>query len=145
MYRRDYILRLIERFGRMLIALRNRILRREITAEDVRREIHEVAEEAGLDLGIARQLDPQMLLMWLSPTGEIDEPKFWLMAELLYLEGMAGHEGDTGDRGRADLTRARAIYARLAQDWRPSAALPSAGERCDEISRLLQKQGEGPS
>lgn len=33
MYRRDYILRLIERFGQMLIALRNRILRRELDSD----------------------------------------------------------------------------------------------------------------
>lgn len=137
MYRRDYILRLIERFGHILRALRDRILRREITMEEFHREIHEIAGEAGLDLELARQLDPRMLLMWLSPTGDIDEPKFWLMAELLYLEGMnAGGTGPDG-AGREDLARARAIYGRLPADWRPSANFPSAGERYDEISRLL--------
>lgn len=138
MYRRDYVLRLIERFGRMLIALRNRILRREITAEDLRLEIHEIAQQAGLDLEIARRLDPQMLLMWLSPTGEVDEPKFWLMAELLYLEGIDAREAGSGDGGRADLARASAVFARLPADWKPSAELASAGERRVEIDRLLQ-------
>lgn len=143
MYRRDYILRLIERFGRMLIALRNRIFNREITEEDLRGEIHEIAREAGLDLNLARQLDPQMLLMWLSPTGEVDEPKFWLMAELLYLEGMEAVKASVGDAGRADLARARAIYGRLPAGWRPSENLASAGERCKEISILLE--GTGPA
>jgi len=138
MYSRDYVLRLIERFGRMLIALRNRILRREITAEELRREIHDIAQQAGLDLDLARRLDPQMLLMWLSPTGEIDEPKFWLMAELLYLEGMDAREAGAGDAARADFARARAILARLPADWRPAGSLASAGERGDEIEQLLE-------
>ena len=137
MYKRDYILRLIERFARGLIVLRNRIFNREITDEDLRRDIYEIAREAGLDLTLARQLDPQMLLMWLSPTGEIDEPKFWLFAELLYLEGMNAREAGTGDGGRADLARAAAIYERLPADWRPSENLASAGERCKEISILV--------
>ena len=139
MYRRDYILRLIERFGRMLVALRNRILRRELTVEELHREIHEIAQQAGLDLELARQLDPQVLLMWLSPTGEVDEPKFWLMAELLYLEGIDARAGGTDDRWRGDLTRAHAIFARLQPDWKPSADLASAGERCAEIDRLLSQ------
>src|ERR671918_2905356 len=119
MYRRDYVLRLIERFGRMLIALRNRILGRQITAEDLRREIHDIAEQAGLDLDLARRLDPPMLLMWLEPTGEIDEPKFWLMAELLYLEAMDAREAAAGEAGRPDLERANAIFARLPSEWKP--------------------------
>jgi hypothetical protein len=79
-----------------------------------------------------------MLLMWLSATGEIDEPKFWLLAELLYLEGMTAREAASSDRGRADLARARAIYARLPADWRPSVDLPSAGERLTEIAAVLE-------
>jgi hypothetical protein len=79
-----------------------------------------------------------MLLMWLSPTGELDEPKFWLMAELLYLEGIDARAAAAGDAGRADLARAQAIFARLPADWRPSSALASAGERCAEIGRLLE-------
>jgi hypothetical protein len=137
MYRRDYVLRLIERFGRMLIALRNRILGREITVEELHREIHEIAQQAGLDLDLARQLDPKMLLMWLSPTGEVDEPKFWLMAELLYLEGIDARQAGPGDAWRGDLARAGAIFARLPPDWKPAAGLESAGQRCAEIDRLL--------
>ena len=137
MYRRDYIIRLIEQFARILIALRDQILRRELTVEDLRREIHEIAQQAGLDLTLARQLDPQMLLMWLAPTGEIDEPKFWLMAELLYLEGMDAREAARDDRGAADLARAHAIFALLPADWRPAEGLASAAERCAEIAQLI--------
>jgi hypothetical protein len=136
MYRRDYILRLIERFGRMLIALRNRIQRRELETADLRAEIGEVAQQAGLDLEIARTLDPGSLLMWLAPTGEIDEPRLWLMAELLYLEGLHAISSATGE-GRRDLERALAIYSRLPPEWKPSDDFPTATERISELRRLL--------
>lgn len=137
MYRRDYIIRLIERFGRALLMLRDRILKRQVQFADVRAEIHEVAREAGLDIDVARQLDAGMLLMWLSPTGEIDEPRFWLLAELLFLEGLASHEAGSGDGGHGDLARALAIYAKIAPSWRPNDQLASAGERCLEIQAIL--------
>ena len=88
MYRQDYVLRLIERLGSALIALRNRILRRERDETGIRTEIAEIAGQAGLDLAVARSLDPDMLLMWLAPTGQPDPAKLWLLAELLYLEGL---------------------------------------------------------
>jgi hypothetical protein len=140
MYRRDYMIRLIEQFARALIAVRNRIIRGELTQEELRREIAEIGEHAGLDLNTARQLDPQMLLMWLAPTGDIDEPKFWLLAELLYLEGIEARTMGTGDRGDADLARARAIFARLPPEWQPADGLASARERITEIDRLRRKE-----
>jgi hypothetical protein len=137
-YRRDYVIRLIERLANALIALRNRILKREGESGEVLRLIREIAAEAGLDLTVARSLDPATLLMWLAPTGEIDEPRLWLMAELLYLEGLEGR--NSGREGwRADLERAHAIYSRLPSGWRPSEALASPHERATELRRLLQE------
>jgi hypothetical protein len=140
MYRRDYILRLIERFGRMLVALRNRILKRELESEQARAEIHEIAQESGLDLDVARQLDPGMLLMWLAPGDDVDEGKLWLMGELLYLEGLDARETGSGDGGRGDLERALALFGRLPAAWRPHPDLPSAGERAAEIGGLLDSR-----
>jgi hypothetical protein len=137
-YRRDYILRLIERFGQMLIALRNRLLRRETDSDQARAEIHEMAEMAGLDLDVARQLDPATLLIWLAPGDDVDEAKLWLMAELLYLEGMRARTADEPGAGTEDFKRARAVFGRLAASWRPHADLPSAGERVEEIDGLLR-------
>ena len=137
MYRRDYILRLIERFGRMLIALRNRILRREIEAADVVAELRDIAQQAGLDLELARRLDPAMLVLWLAPTDDVDEPKLWLMAELLYLEGLQALSRGGGD-ARGDFARALGIFARLPPEWRPSDDLATAGERVAELRRLLE-------
>jgi hypothetical protein len=135
-YRRDYILRLIERFGRMLIALRNRILRREIDTADVVAELRDIAQQAGLDLALARQLDPAMLAFWLAPTDDVDEPKLWLMAELLYLEGLQARSA--GEEWRSDFARALAIFGRLPADWRPADHLATAGERRVELRQLLE-------
>ncbi|HSC28640.1 MAG TPA: hypothetical protein VLD67_15290 [Vicinamibacterales bacterium] len=139
MYQRDYVLRLIEQFGRVLVALRNRILRREADAADVRAEVHEMARQAGLDLDIARSLDPGMLLIWLAPTGDVDPPKFWLLAELLYLDALQARQGTAGSGGHTDLERALALFSRLPPDWRPFDEFASAGERAGEVRRLLDE------
>jgi hypothetical protein len=137
MYRRDYILRLIERFGQMLIALRNRLLGRQIDSEQARAEIHELARQAGLDLDVARQLDPATLLLWLAPGDDVDEPKLWLMAELLYLEGLRANAAGDGAAARSDFARALAVFGRLDATWRPQADLPAAGDRIAEIRQAL--------
>jgi hypothetical protein len=137
-YRRDYVLRLIERLAETLIALRNRILKREVESGDVLTLIREIAADAGLDLTVARSLDPATLLMWLAPTGEVDEPRLWLMAELLYLEGLEGRNQGS-DVWRADFERSLAIYSRLPSGWRPSDALASPHERSTELRRLLEE------
>ena len=45
MYRYDYVLRLIERLGQILRTLRDRLLRREMTHEDLHAEIQEIARD----------------------------------------------------------------------------------------------------
>jgi hypothetical protein len=136
MYRQDYILRLIEQFAQGLILLRNRILRRETDRQKASAEVTELAQQAGLDLGIARSLDVQSLLMWLAPAGQIDQARLWLMAELLYFEGLAALESEPA-AARADLTRALAILECLEPNWRPTAALPTASELQAEIRSLI--------
>jgi hypothetical protein len=142
MYRRDFILRLIERFGRALMALRNRILKREAEAAPLQAEIQGIAHEAGLDLDLARRLDPRTLVMWLAPTGEVDEAKFWLLGELLYLEGLGAQERGEAEGGRDDMARAHAVFSKLPAGWRPGADLASAGERCQELAERLASTTE---
>ena len=132
MYRHDYILRLIERFGAALISLRNKILRRASDETVVTVEIQEIARQAGLDLAVARSLDPEALLMWLAPIGDPDPAKLWLMAEILYLEGL--HSKTSGLSGwRGDFDRALALLLELPPDWTPGDAFAAAGERAQEI------------
>ena len=134
MYRHDNILRLIERLGASLVALRDRILKRAREDTTVHAEIVEIAQQAGLDLAVARQLAPELLLAWLAPTGEPDPAKLWLMAELLYLDGL--HAKEAGSEWRGNLERALALLARLPEDWRPGPAFPAVGERASEIREL---------
>jgi hypothetical protein len=141
MYRHDYILRLIQHLGAALLTLRDRILRRQQDDVAVRTEIGEIARQAGLDLEVARSLDPRQLLMWLAPIGEPDPAKLWLMAELLYLEGLHAH-GSGVPGWRADFARALAILAHVPHDWRPDPTFPSAGERLAEIRTFLGAAAE---
>ncbi len=141
MYRRDYILRIIERFGRMLLALRDRILRREVSTQDVIAQLGELAGEAGIDLDIARRLDPDSLLIWLAPGHDVDQPRLWLIGELLYLVGTQATIEESGD-GTGDLRRALAVFRRLPPDWRPSDGFATAGERAEEVERLLRPNVE---
>jgi hypothetical protein len=136
MYRQDYILRLIEQFAQGLILLRNRILRRETDRQKASAEVTEMAQQAGLDLGIARSLDVQSLLMWLAPSGQVDQARLWLMAELLYFEGIAALDADP-KAARGDLARALTILERLEPNWRPTPDLPTAAELQEEIRGLL--------
>ena len=85
----------------------------------------------------ARSLDPDMLLMWLAPTGQSDPAKLWLMAELLYLEGLQLKVSESGE-WRGDLERALAILAAVPPEWRPGDALTDAGTRATEIRGLLE-------
>jgi hypothetical protein len=142
-YRTDFILRLIEQLAQVLRVLRARILGREMTSEDARAEIYQVARQAGLDLDVARRLDPGMLLAWLAPTGEIDEHKIWLMAELLYLVALDARRRETGDHGSADLRRALSLFSRLPAGLRPSPDLAAAGERGAELRSLLGEDAAG--
>jgi hypothetical protein len=136
MYRQDYLLRLIEQFAQGLIVLRNRILRRETDRQKVSAEVSDLAQQAGLDLGIARSLDVQSLMMWLAPAGQVDQARLWLMAELLYFEGLGALDA-APEAARADFARALAILERLEPGWRPTPDLPTASELQTEIRGLL--------
>lgn len=131
MFSRDYVLRLIEQLARALIALRARVLNQRIEPSELKAEIEAIAQQAGLDLDVARRLDPASLLTWLAPYGEPDPARLWLMAELLYLTARSRDAINA-----ADLDRARVIYERLPADWRPHPDLATAGERLAEISAI---------
>jgi hypothetical protein len=136
MYRSDYILRVIERFARALIGVRNRLLKQGDESAESLPSIHEIATDAGLDLTVARSLDPRSLLMWLAPTGEIDAGRLWLMAELLYLEALRGRAERT-DSWRGDAERALAIESKLEENWGPGLGLATPAERIRELREML--------
>jgi hypothetical protein len=133
---------LIERLGRVLRTLRDRVVQQQSSNEDLHAEIQEIAREAGLDLAFARRLDPGMLAMWLAPVPDrADADRVWLMAELLYVEALASRAAGDERQADGDLHRALALLARIAPSWRPGADLPSAGERVAELEQLLHGGG----
>src|SRR5436190_7609052 len=145
MYRYDYVLRLIERLGQVLRTIRDRMLRRQMTNEDLRAEIHDIAREAGLDLAFARQLDPGTLATWLAPTpGPADDDRVWLMAELLYVEAVAAGAAGAELDADADARRALVLFSRMSPDWKPGADLASAGERVAELETWLRNNDVAP-
>jgi hypothetical protein len=146
MYRYDYVLRLIERLGQVLRTIRDRMLRRQMTNEDLRAEIHDIAREAGLDLAFARQLDLRTLATWLAPTpGPADDDRVWLMAELLYVEAVAARAAGAEPNADADARRALVLFSRMSPDWKPGADLASAGERVAELETWLRNNRVTPS
>lgn len=145
MYRYDYVLRLIERLGQVLQTLRNRLLHRQASDDDLRAEIREIALEAGLDLSFARRLDLATLKTWLAPIpGHVDADRVWLMAELFYVEGLAARAAGDAHQAQGDLRRALVLFECLSPDWAPGADLDSAGDRVTELERLTREGREVP-
>ena len=143
MYRYDYVLRLIERLGQVLRTLRDRLLQRQLTNDDLRAEIREIAREAGLDLAFARRLDPGTLATWLAPVPDrVDEDRVWLMAELLYVEALASRAAGDERQAEGDLDRALVLFGRISPTWRPGTDLATAGERVAELQGLLDDRGD---
>jgi hypothetical protein len=137
MYQRDYILRLIEQLAQILIVLRNRILGRQGDPAMLRMEIRTVAAQAGLDLDVAKVVDLTTLRMLVSLAGNIDAGRCWLLAELLYLEGLQAHKAGDRDQARRDVERARELHSWLEPEWKPFDELPAVGARMEEMSTLL--------
>jgi Mg2+ and Co2+ transporter CorA len=136
-YRRDYIIRLIEELGRQLIALRNQILRREQDRDAVRQEIGEIARRTGIDLDVARMVDSSTLRLLMSVAGNVDPGRCWLTAELLQLEGLDAAVRGESASARRDFARALELYALVERDWQPLEEVPAVQERVAELERLL--------
>ena len=137
MDRRDYIMRLIEQVGQALIALRRRILAREATASETRRELRAAARGGGLDFDLARAMTSETLLLMVAPGGEVDPGRCWLLAEMFYLEGveaeLAGRVGEAHD----SLQRAAFLFGMLQPIAGNLVGLPEATPRIEEIERRL--------
>lgn len=144
MDRRDYILRMIEQLGQALIALRNRILGRDIEGQELRGSLSDVARQGGLDMDLARAMTSETLLMMVAPGGEVDPGRCWLLAELFYLEGLeADLAGDAG-LARSSLERAGFLFGMLQPVAGNVAGLEEAPERVADIERRLERLPRPP-
>jgi hypothetical protein len=133
---RDFILRMIERLGQMLIAIRNRILRGE-DPQQIEDELRAGSAEAGLDLDLVRSFTLDSLLMLVGNDGEIQPDRAWLMAEILLLDGIQATRLRRPELARQSLLKARALFDSLGPQGTMLVGIPDVRERIAEVDELL--------
>lgn len=140
-HQRDYLLRLIEQMGAALVELRNLILGRAADPQRVDDELAALAGRAGMDLPLLRGFSLETLLMFVSPTGDIEPGRCWLMAELLYLDGLEAVLDGRPDEGREGLRKALGLFRMIEPGGGLLVGLPEAAERIEEIEARLAELG----
>ncbi len=138
MERRDYILRMIEQMGGALIALRNKILGRAGTPARIEADLTALAGRGGLDMELLRGLSGDTLHMLVSPSGEVEPGRCWLIAELLYLDGLEAALEERVDDARSSLEKARTLYTLVAPAGGMLVGLPEAEDRYRDIDARLE-------
>ena len=137
MHQRDYVLRIIEELGSVLAELRNRILGRAVESKKVDEELAGAAGRAGLDLELLRRFSVDTLHMFAAPTGEIEPARCWLMAEVLYLDGLHAHLEERIADAQASLSKAHMLYTLIEPGGGMLVGFPEAAERLQEIDSLV--------
>lgn len=144
MHQRDYILRIIEQVGAALAEIRRRILGGADSVA-VTRALADTAGRAGLSVEILRSATLDTLYMFAAHTGEVDPTRCWLMAEILYLDGLQATVADSPADARDSLVKARALYDMIRPGGGMIVGFPEAAERIAEIDRLLDERPPTPS
>lgn len=142
MQRRDYILRLIEEIGAAVIALRNRILGRQDDPAEIEHALGRLAGQGGIDLSLLRGFSVDTLHMLVSPRGEVEPTRCWMMAELLYLDGLQARVEDRASDARESLGKAKVLYGLVAPAGGLLVGFPEADERRADIDLQLDGLGE---
>jgi hypothetical protein len=93
------------------------------------------ARKSGVDLDLARVLDADSLADVLSPNGQPDVTRLWVMAELLHLDGLRLDMEGRMDEGEALHRKSLRLY--LALEPAVLAALPEGAIRLQEIEERL--------
>lgn len=136
MHQRDYILRIIEQLGAVIAELRRRIVGGHDSA-GVREALARTASQAGFDIELLRGFDLPTLHFLVAPAGEVDPTRCWLMAEILYLDGLEAALSVAEDDGRDSLLKARALYDLVRPQGGMLVGLPEAAERIADIDDRL--------
>jgi len=137
MPQRDYILRLIEQMGAAAMALRNKILGRTVGGERVHQELASLAGQTGFDLALLRGFTADTLHMLVAPTGEVEPARCWMMAELIYLDGLQAQVEERYEDAEDALRKARLLYTLIEPGGGLLVGLPEAGERIDDVDARL--------
>jgi hypothetical protein len=137
MQQRDYILRLIEQMGAALVALRNRIMGRKDDPIAIWEELSGLAGQAGIDLTLLRGFSVDTLHMFVSPGGEVEPARCWLMAELLYLDALQAELEGRMEDATAGFEKAHTLFHLVAPAGGLLIGLPEAAGRMAEIEERL--------
>ncbi|HSG07897.1 MAG TPA: hypothetical protein VLA36_06055 [Longimicrobiales bacterium] len=137
MPQRDYILRLIEQMGAAMVALRNKILGRKVDPEKIHQELTGLAGQTGLDLQLLRGFTADTLHMLVAPTGEVEPARCWLMAELIYLDGLQAEAEERWHDAVDALRKARLLYTLIGPGGGLLVGLPEAGDRIADVDTRL--------
>ena len=143
MPQRDYILRLIEQMGAIIAALRDRILGRKVDHAALQDELSALSGRAGFDLALLRGFDGETLRMLVSPTGEVEPARCWMMAEILYLDGLEADVEGRRDDARASFDKARILYTLIEPAGGMLLGIADAADRIQEIDRRLATPPDG--
>jgi hypothetical protein len=140
MAQRDYILRMIEQFGRFAVALRKLIIGGgQAGSAHAAERLRALAQHAGLDIEIARLATLETLVHFASPGGAIEPARCWMYAETLYLDGLDAETSGRLDDAWASYQKARALFALIAPAGAFLVGFPEAGERIAELEERLRR------
>jgi hypothetical protein len=122
---------MIEQMGVAFARIRQMLIGGEPVGDVLRLE----ARKSGVDLDLARVLDADSLADVLSPNGQPDVTRLWVMAELLHLDGLRLDMEGRMDEGEALHRKSLRLY--LALEPAVLAALPEGAIRLQEIEERL--------
>jgi len=143
MQQRDYILRMIEQFGAAVAELRRRILK-QTNLREVRADLERTARQSGFSIELLRGFDLPTLHLLAATTGEVDPTRCWMMAEILYLDGLEAALSGSGEDAGDSLLKARGLFELLRPRGGMLVGWPEASERIAEIdARLTKPPGPG--
>lgn len=146
MAQKDYIMRMIEQLGAALVALRRLIMAGTASREVVDRTLRESADSVGFNLDLARSATVDTVRLLVAPTGEIEPGRCWLIAEVLYLDGLDLELQSEAEAAANQFEKAAALYELLEPEGLFIAGLPEATERLAEIRErvlALEDGGDG--
>lgn len=139
MAQRDYLLRMIEQMGQILIRLRKMLAGERVGGPRFRQELDAAASQFGITPALLRDATPETLAMLFAPT--VDPSRCWLAAELLFLEGLEAAADGRDDDAVAAFGKARLLFRLIEPAGAMLTGWPEAAERIAEIGRRLVALG----
>ena len=138
MAQRDYILRMIEEMGAVLIALRNAILRGGAPPGEVETTLRRATSAAGMELELARVVTVDALTNMVAPRGEVEPARCWVLAEALMTDGVNRMRQGEPELARPVLAKAAVLFSLVAPWGAYLTGFPEAEERIAEIEEWLE-------